>query len=386
MEQDRIPQSGSEPTPAQKGPDLNDWGRVLRGWKEKEKPAIPVPGPPPPAPVVETKTIRHASPLTDPRSLGMSLVFHVAVVAIASLAAISVGLPAEHEAEPTVLKGDLGPVDNRAHDTGGGSPGELGGTDTIRLSADGQSPQSQALRDPTADALLSEILPAPASPDASQRALPGPLTTGLGVIPGPGTGGGGGSGGGSGGGIGRGIGPGTEFFGAKEHAVSFAYVIDCSGSMAMFKALEVAKRELLASLNQLPPDARFALVFYNLNSTVFADDRGRPDLMPATVANKNRVRSWLSTVAPDGGTNHMTALRTALTLKPEVVYFLTDADLMDRKDAEQIVAEAGRTRIQSIEFGLGPNLSESAPLRYLSTATGGTYRYIDVTRFGRHNR
>ena len=68
--------------------------------------------------------------------------------------------------------------------------------------------------------------------------------------------------GGSGGGLGRGIGPGTEFFGAREHGHSFAYVIDCSGSMGLRNSLEVAKRELLASLNQLPPDARFSVIWF----------------------------------------------------------------------------------------------------------------------------
>ena len=124
-------------------------------------------------------------------------------------------------------------------------------------------------------------------------------------------GGGGGAGGGSGGGAGRGVGPGTEFFGAREHGQSFAYVIDCSGSMSLRDALEVAKRELLASLNQLPPDARFAVVFYNEKPRVFSDPNGQQGMMPATMANKVRVQNQLLTVAPDGGTNHMMALRTA---------------------------------------------------------------------------
>ena len=128
------------------------------------------------------------------------------------------------------------------------------------------------------------------SAEASQRALPGPQIGGVGVLPGPGLGGGGGSGGGSGGGVGRGVGPGTEFFGARERAESFAYVIDCSGSMASRGSLDVAKRELLASLDQLPPDARFAIVFYNLHATIFSDPQGRKGLMPATAANKARVR------------------------------------------------------------------------------------------------
>ena len=160
----------------------------------------------------------------------------------------------------------------------------------------------------------------------------------------------------SGGGVGRGIGPGTQFFGARDHAHSFAYVIDCSGSMASRNSLEVAKRELLASLNQLPPDAEFAVIFYNLLAKMLSDPQGRKGLMSATAANKARVQSQLATIVPDGGTDHMTALRTALALKPEVIFFLTDADLMTNGDVNEILAEAGTTRIQAVEFGRGADL------------------------------
>jgi len=369
-------QRPSSTTDAGNVPDLNEWGRILR---RADRPVVQAPA--------EPEHQAHPSPLTDPRALGSSLLFHIVLLVVASVAALSVGIPPLSDARPAVLRGDLGPVDNRAQDnTGGGGPGELGATESIRLAADGKTTNAQALRDPEADALLSELLPAPASPDASQRALPGPLTTGLGAIPGPGAGGGGGSGGGSGGGIGRGIGPGTEFFGAREHAGSFAYVIDCSGSMAVYKSLDYAKRELLASLGHLPPDAQFAVVFYNLNATLFSDVHGKPGLMSATQDNTSRIRTLLARIVPDGGTNHMEALRTALALKPEVIFFLTDADLMTRRDADDIIAAAGTTRIQAIEFGIGPSMSDSAPLRRMSTGTGGSYRYFDVTRFGQTAR
>jgi hypothetical protein len=179
------------------------------------------------------------------------------------------------------------------------------------------------------------------------------------------------------------VGPGTEFFGTREQGQSFAYVIDCSGSMASRNSLEVAKRELLSSLNPLPPDARFAVIFYNLRARVFTDPGGQQGMMPATTVNKTRVRSQLQTIAPDGGTDHMGALRTALALKPEVVFFLTDADLMSDNDVNQILAEAQGSRIQAIEFGRGTDLGLNTPLRRLAATTGGTYRYIDVTRFPR---
>ena len=62
---------------------------------------------------------------------------------------------------------------------------------------------------------------------------------------------------------------------ARDHAHSFAYVIDCSGSMATRNSLEIAKREMLASINQLPPDAQFAVIFYNLNARMLSDPQGK---------------------------------------------------------------------------------------------------------------
>ena len=40
-------------------------------------------------------------------------------------------------------------------------------------------------------------------------------------------------------------------------------------------------------------------------------------------------------------------------------------------------------RIQCIEFGRGTDIGGSGPLRRLASATGGTYRYIDVIKFSR---
>jgi hypothetical protein len=322
------------------------------------------------------------SPLTDPRSLASTLFVHSALLLIASLAAWTVTRP-EQETLPSAMRGELDPVDNRDPSvSAGGGPGELGGEGLMEaLPSAGDAATTDASREPAADALLSEVLPSLPSAEASPRALPGPQTGGFGVLPGPGLGGGGGSGGGSGGGVGRGVGPGTEFFGAREHAGSFAYVVDSSGSMASRGSLDVAKGEMWASLNQLPPDARFAIVLYNLHAIIFADPQGRKGLMPATAANKARVRTQLAAIAPDGGTDHQTALRAALAMRPEVIFFLTDADLMTESDVVEIKSRSQGTRIQAIEFGRGANLGGSGPLRKLTNVTGGSYRYIDVMNF-----
>jgi len=330
------------------------------------------------------------TPLTDPRSLVSSTLFHVLLV-LASLTALNAALPIAQSSRPKALYGELDPVDNRAEipaspGQGGGGLGDIGGMSSLPFTppANGTEPQG-ATRDPVADTLLAEILPStrPKPSETLQRALPGPQTTGQGLIPGSGSGGGGGAGGGSGGGAGRGIGPGTQFFGARDHAHSFAYVIDCSGSMATRNSLDIAKREMFSSISQLPPDAQFAVIFYNHEARMLSDPLGQRGLMAATVTNKARVQTQLESISPLGGTDHMLALREALKLTPEVIFFLTDADMMTNGDVNEILAEVGSTRIQAVEFGLGTELGRRTPLGRLATTTGGSYLYIDVSRFPR---
>ena len=296
---------------------------------------------------------------------------------------------AEQSARP--IRAELGAVDNRAerpqvYGEGGGSPGEIGGINKIPMSSpDNQTSTaaSPVTRRPTRCWRRSCPSAQPRGPEMLQRALPGPQTTGEGIIPGSGMGGGGGSGGGTGTGIGRGIGPGTQFFGARDHAHSFAYVIDCSGSMAVHNSLTSPSANCSSSLNQLPPDAEFTVIFYSLVATMLTDTQGRRGMMTATAANKVRVQSQLTAIVPDGGTDHMAALSMAMALKPEVMFFLTDADLMTNGDVNEILAEIGKTRIQAVEFGRGPPLNERTPLHRLSNTTGGSYFYIDVSQFPR---
>ena len=332
------------------------------------------------------------TPLTDPRSLGSSALFHALVVLVASLTALNAAvLPMGESGRRKAINAEFDPVDNRdsvpfSPGEGGGSPGEIGGISSVPLvSTTEETKPPETIRDPLADNLLAEIVPSsqPKLSETMQSSLPGPHTTAPGLIPGSGSGGGGGVGGGSGGGAGRGIGPGTQFFGARDHAHSFAYVIDCSGSMAMHNSLDVAKREMLASISQLPPDASFAVIFYSLDAQILSDPQGRRGLMVATAPNKARLQTQLATVSPLGGTDHMLALREAFKLKPEVIFFLTDADLMSNSDVNEILAEAGSTRIQAVEFGLGTALGMRSPLARLATTTGGSYLYIDVSKFPR---
>jgi len=70
-------------------------------------------------------------------------------------------------------------------------------------------------------------------------------------------------------------------------------------------------------------------------------------------------------------------------LKPEVVFFLTDADSMFNSDVNDFLDEFPGSRIHAVEFGDGPDLGNTTPVRRMANTSGGSYRHVDVTRFPR---
>ena len=87
------------------------------------------------------------SPLTDPRALASSALFHVLVVMLASATVLTVAFPIAATG-PKALYAEVDPVDNRAEvppspGQGGGGLGDIGGMSDIPLvtASDGKSPQ-----------------------------------------------------------------------------------------------------------------------------------------------------------------------------------------------------------------------------------------------------
>lgn len=176
----------------------------------------------------------------------------------------------------------------------------------------------------------------------------------------------------------------TSFFGIRDSATQFAYVLDSSGSMAG-TAILAAKAELKKSLEALDATQKFQIMFYS-QTTRMMKLPNVPDgtLVWATTIHKTLARQDISSVTTSGGTDHMPALKKALRLRPEVIYFLTDADepILRAADLNEIKQlNKGRTRIHCIEFGKGPDLKIENFLGRLARQNGGTYRYRDVSQF-----
>lgn len=182
----------------------------------------------------------------------------------------------------------------------------------------------------------------------------------------------------------------ASLFGIAGTGNRIVYVIDRSDSMNGNggSPLLAAKTELIRSLNALKQSQFFQFVLY--------DDEPRPyrgaassgtavQMIQAELQAIKRAQSYIETVDAFGGTNHVDALRLALRMRPDVIFFLTDGRVPSLSDRE--LSEIGRiaqshgTTIHGIEFGTSPTADPTSFIPMLASASGGKYRYFDVTNF-----
>lgn len=178
--------------------------------------------------------------------------------------------------------------------------------------------------------------------------------------------------------------PGTAFMGIADEGTRVVFVVDCSASMANYSAMQSAKAALVSSIQTLSETQQFQVIFYSQTPRMLSV-RGKPsgELMFATEINKAFARQYVSGIQPDLGTDHMPALRMALRMAPEVIYFLTDADepQLSAKELNELQRlNQGRTNIHCIEFGIDSSLEIDNFLKRLARQNGGSYRYYDVKR------
>jgi len=175
-------------------------------------------------------------------------------------------------------------------------------------------------------------------------------------------------------------------FGVKGTGSRFVYVFDRSLSMSGYQGrpLAAAKRELIKSLTSLGSVHQFQIVFYNEEPRLFNTRPGQPpQLVFATDENKERAESYVSSITADGGTQHMDALLKALSMSPDVIFFLTDADDPKLSDADlQRLRQRNRAGvvINCIEYGSGASQGENNFLKRLAAQNRGQHAYVDVSK------
>jgi hypothetical protein len=182
----------------------------------------------------------------------------------------------------------------------------------------------------------------------------------------------------------------TSLFGVVGEGYKFVYVFDRSGSMGGSgrTALKALKAELAKSLENLDTVHQFQIVYYNERPLLFNPSGTPGRLAFANEQNKNRALRFIETITAEGGTAHEDALRMAIRLQPDVIFFLTDGDdpQLTPAQLEKIQHLAASIIINAIEFGTGPRPAGPSFLVDLARQNGGGYVYVDLTKYGSNDK
>jgi hypothetical protein len=176
----------------------------------------------------------------------------------------------------------------------------------------------------------------------------------------------------------------VKLFGLIGEGYKFVYVFDRSGSMGGEgrQSLRAVKAELIRSLDGLDTVHQFQIIFYNQRPTLFNPSGQTGRLAFGTEENKRAVIDFLDTIKAVGGTDHEQALRAAIRLHPDVIFFLTDADdpKLNGAQLKKIQDLAAGIVIHATEFGPGPKPAGDSFLAALAGQNGGGYAYIDISK------
>ena len=177
----------------------------------------------------------------------------------------------------------------------------------------------------------------------------------------------------------------VRMFGVEGKGTKFVYVFDRSSSMEG-APLATAKQQLVQSLESLSSVHQFHIIFFNQQVRNSDLSGGGRRVAFATDRNKKLAARFVGGITADGGTDRLPALRAAVQMQPDVIFFLTDAD--DPMPASELaeIAELNRRAgvvISTIEFGRGPAKQAKNFLTELARTTGGQYGYVDTTQLSR---
>ncbi|MBN2063180.1 MAG: VWA domain-containing protein [Sedimentisphaerales bacterium] len=158
------------------------------------------------------------------------------------------------------------------------------------------------------------------------------------------------------------------FFGLSDSGSGFVYVIDHSGSMEGEK-ISAALRELSRSIKALDNNVKFYLVFYS--DTCLAMPAS--SLIPANQQNKARYLEWAQTVTAQGGTNPIEAMQLAISLKPDVIWLLSDGEFAPEAAGTIKQANRRKIKINTLAFGAGAG---QAQLQQIAAQNYGKFKFV----------
>jgi hypothetical protein len=177
---------------------------------------------------------------------------------------------------------------------------------------------------------------------------------------------------------GGGMGTRTTFYGVESEGNKFVFVLDRSASMETSRRLVAAKAELIAAIRCLKETNQFHIIFYNGDVHEFRP-RGKLAFL-ANAPTLQQAENYILGVTADGPSDAFhRALREALAHKPDVIYFLTDAEDISLSETELGIIRRMNRGASIHVIKLGEGAEERVPwLVKLARDNAGQYQYVDV--------
>jgi hypothetical protein len=166
-------------------------------------------------------------------------------------------------------------------------------------------------------------------------------------------------------------GGGSEFMGVKSKGKHVVYVIDHSGSMVEGSRFAHTKLELKRSIEALPENGSFLVVFFDDTFEMMPPGR----MVPATARNKSIAKNWIDGVMLGGGTDPSGALDEVLPMNPETVFLMTDGGF-EYGSTEMVIERHNADRKTSINTIAFHERQFEEKLKEIAARNRGDYRYV----------
>jgi hypothetical protein len=162
---------------------------------------------------------------------------------------------------------------------------------------------------------------------------------------------------------------GMKFPRTRLHNASIVFIVDRSGSM-QGSPIHHVRRALSVFLHSLPLGCRFEIVSFGFHHEALF--RGLTEYTDATMGTASDYIDRMD--ADMGGTEILAPLQYVLgSLKPEVVFLLTDGAVSNTQD---VLETARRCESRISTFGIGNGASVGL-VRGLAELTGGQHEFMD---------
>jgi len=167
----------------------------------------------------------------------------------------------------------------------------------------------------------------------------------------------------------------AAFFGVRGGGKRFVFIVDVSGSMQGPK-LDRAKAELTKSVQTLPPDAEFSIVFFSSDAQVIDQNW--------MLASRDSARAiqLIAQQGSEGGTDPTAAFDFAfqtLSPVPDCIFFMTDGMIPPWTPDHVRKLNAARipTMIHAITFGTPGDEPAMRPMmEQIAKENHGTYTFV----------